>query len=262
MADTVLYDAANGVATVTLNRPDRLNAIGDDMLERLLAAVERAAGDGEIRAVILTGAGRGFCPGADMATLAGAGAGDGAEPLPVPTRVGTTRRWMRIAELLRGMPKVTIAAVNGACAGAGLSWALACDLRFAARSAVFRTAFAGVGVSGDYGMAWSLPRIVGWGKARELLFLNDKVTPEEALRLGLVARVLDDDALLPEVRAVAERIAASPQAGVIGMKQNLLDAESMSLADELNVESQRLALSLGTDESRAAAQAFLQGRRG
>jgi 2-(1,2-epoxy-1,2-dihydrophenyl)acetyl-CoA isomerase len=259
MSETVLFEAADGVATITLNRPDRLNAIGDDMLERLLGAVERAASDDEIRALILTGAGRGFCPGADMASLVGGGSG--ADPLPLHTRVGSTRRWMRISELLWSMPKVSIAAVNGACAGAGLSWALACDLRFAARSAVFRTAFIGVGVSGDYGVNWSLPRIVGWGKARELLFLNEKVAPDEALRLGMVTRVLDDDALLAEVRAVAATLAAAPIAGVVGMKQNLLDAESMSLADELNGESHRLSLSLGTVESRAAAAAFVEGRR-
>jgi 2-(1,2-epoxy-1,2-dihydrophenyl)acetyl-CoA isomerase len=256
MADTVLYDVADGVATITLNRPDRLNAIGDDMLDRMLAAVERAAGDDGVRAVIVTGAGRGFCPGADMASLAQP-AGTG-EPVPLHTRVGNSRRWMRISELLWGMPKITIAAVNGACAGAGLSWALACDLRFAARSAVFRTAFIGVGVSGDYGVNWSLPRVVGWGKARELLYLNDKVGPDEALRLGLVARVFDDGDLLSEVAAVAATLAAAPQAGVVGIKQNLIDSESMSLAEELNGESHRLSLSIGTPESRAAAQAFLR----
>jgi 2-(1,2-epoxy-1,2-dihydrophenyl)acetyl-CoA isomerase len=261
MSDTVLYEAADGVATLTLNRPDRLNAIGDDMLERLLAAAERAASDDDVRAVILTGAGRGFCPGADMASLATPRDGASAEPAPLYSRVGSSRRFMRISELLWSMPKVTIAAVNGACAGAGLSWALACDLRFAARSAVFRTAFIGVGVSGDYGVNWSLPRVVGWGKAREMLFLNEKVSPDEALRLGMVARVLDDEALLPEVRTVAAAMAAAPRAGVLGIKQNLIDAESMSLAEELNGESHRLSLSIGTPESRAAAQAFIQGRR-
>jgi 2-(1,2-epoxy-1,2-dihydrophenyl)acetyl-CoA isomerase len=259
MPDTVLYAVTEGVATVTLNRPDRLNAIGDDMLDRLLETVERAASDESIRVVILTGAGRGFCPGADLASLSQPG-GSG-EPVPLQTRVGSSRRWMRISELLWGMPKVTIAAVNGACAGAGLSWALACDLRFAARSAVFRTAFIGVGVSGDYGVNWSLPRIVGWGKARELLYLNEKVSPDEALRLGMVARVVDDGELLTEVRAVAATLAAAPRAGVLGIKQNLIDAESMSLAEELNGESLRLSLSLGTDESRAAARAFLAGGR-
>jgi 2-(1,2-epoxy-1,2-dihydrophenyl)acetyl-CoA isomerase len=231
------------------------------MLDRLLAALERAAGDDDVRTVVLTGAGRGFCPGADLASLARPAAdGRDDEPVPLPTRVGTTRRWMRIPELLWGMPKITIAAVNGACAGAGLSWALACDLRFAARSAVFRTAFVGVGVSGDYGVNWSLPRIVGWGRARELLLLNEKVSAEEARQLGMVARVLDDDALAPEVRRVAATFAAAPQAGLVGMKANLVDAESMSLAEELNGESHRLALSLGTEESRAAARAFLEGR--
>jgi 2-(1,2-epoxy-1,2-dihydrophenyl)acetyl-CoA isomerase len=259
MPETVLYEAADGVATITLNRPDRLNAIGDDMLDRLLAAAERAASDDDVRVVILTGAGRGFCPGADMASLVGSGTA--GEPVPLDTRIGSSRRWMRISELLRGMPKVTIAAVNGACAGAGLSWALACDLRFAARSAVFRTAFIGVGVSGDYGVNWSLPRIVGWGKARELLYLNEKVSPDEAQRIGMVARVFDDDALVPAVRAVAATLASAPRAGVLGIKANLIDAESMSLAEELNGESLRLSLSLGTDESRAAAAAFLEGRR-
>ncbi|HEY3941240.1 MAG TPA: enoyl-CoA hydratase-related protein [Acidimicrobiales bacterium] len=258
MPDSVLYRVQGAVATLTLNRPERLNAIAADMLDRLLAALERAASDEAVRVVVLTGAGRGFCPGADIASLAQPA--PSAEPPPFEARVGSTRRWMRIPELLWGMPKITIAAVNGACAGAGLSWALSCDLRFAARSAVFRTAFIGVGVSGDYGVNWSLPRVVGWGKARELLLLNAKVSPEEALRIGMVARVIDDALLLPEVDLVASGLASAPQAGVLGIKQNLIDAESMSLAEELNHESRRLARSLGTEEARAAARSFRAGQ--
>jgi 2-(1,2-epoxy-1,2-dihydrophenyl)acetyl-CoA isomerase len=260
--ETVLYESVEGVATVTMNRPDRLNAIGEDMLERLLAAVERAASEDDVRVMILTGAGRGFCPGADMVSLAGDSAAPvPPQPVPFHTRVGGTRRWMRISELLWGMPKITIAAVNGACAGAGLSWAMACDLRFAARSAVFRTAFVGVGVSGDYGLAWSLPRVVGWGKARELMFLNARLSPEEAHALGMVAAVCPDEALMPDVHAVAHQLAAVQPVGLQGMKQNLLDAEALSLADELNLESDRLTRSLGTEASRAAARAFLSGNR-
>ena len=274
MADTVLYEASDGVATVTLNRPHRLNAIGDDLLDRLLDTLERVASDDDVRAMVLTGAGRGFCPGADVASLAGASDAstpdpdpdpesdpDADAPVPFQTQVGRTRRWMRIPELLWGMSKPTIAAVNGACAGAGLSWAMACDLRFAARSAVFRTAFVGVGASGDYGLAWTLPRVVGWGRARELLFLNAKVSADEARSLGMVAAVYDDDALLPAVQAVARELARVQRVGLRGLKQNLLDAEAMSLAEQLNVESERLMRSLGTEESRAAAAAFLRRDR-
>jgi len=260
VTDTVLLEVRDAVATVTLNRPHRLNAFGDDLIDRLLATLQAVGSDDDVAAVILTGAGRGFCPGADFELLTGERDPD-APPEPHLSRVLGMRVMTHVTELLREMPKVTIAAVNGACAGAGLSLALACDLRLAARSAVFRTAFLGVGASGDYGVNWTLPRVVGWGKARELLFLNEKIRPDEARDIGLVARVYDDDQLMDEARAIAARLVALPRAGLVGMKQNLLESERASLADMLTREADRLLGALGSPEAKAAARSVEGGAR-
>src|SRR4051794_17833472 len=167
MTETVQVDAQNGVRIIRLNRPERLNAMVDELLEGLLAALEEAASDDDVRVVVLTGAGRAFCAGGDLAAI-----DDFRPELDAAGRAAALRRLQRSSELLHDMPKVTIAAVNGPCAGAGLALATAADLRFAARSAVFRTAFLGVSLTGDFGATWSLPRIVGWSRARELVLLD------------------------------------------------------------------------------------------
>jgi 2-(1,2-epoxy-1,2-dihydrophenyl)acetyl-CoA isomerase len=202
--------------------------------------------------VVLTGAGRGFSAGGDVTAMAGAsGGGDDDAPS------FDLRSIMEISELLHTMPAITVAAVNGPCAGAGLSFACACDLRYAARSAVFVTAFLRVGSSGDHGSAWVLTRAVGPAKARELLFLGERVGADEALRIGLVSSVLDDDALLDRVDAIAARLAAMPPTAARLMKQNLDDAVTLPLHEYLDVETERFAECSGSDEAIAAAKAFL-----
>ena len=180
--------------------------------------------------------------------------GDGGDDAPLDLR-----SIMEIAELLHTMPAITVAAVNGPCAGAGLSFACACDLRYAARSAVFVTAFLRVGSSGDHGSAWVLTRAVGPAKARELLLLGERVGAEEAVRIGLVSSVLDDDALRDRVDAIAARLAAMPPTAARLMKQNLDDAITLPLHEYLDVESERFAECSGSEESIAAAKAFLAG---
>ena len=206
--------------------------------------------------VVLTGAGRGFSAGGDVTAMAGdpgdRGGGDDADPVDL-------RSIMQIAELLHTMPAITVAAVNGPCAGAGLSFACACDLRYAARSAMFVTAFLRVGSSGDHGSAWVLTRAVGPAKARELLLLGERVGAEEALRIGLVSSVLDDDALRDRVDAIAARLAAMPPTAARLMKQNLDDAIALPLREYLDVETERFAECSGSEESIAAAKAFLAG---
>jgi 2-(1,2-epoxy-1,2-dihydrophenyl)acetyl-CoA isomerase len=155
------------------------------------------------------------------------------------------------------MPAATIAAVNGPCAGAGLSFACACDLRYAARSALFVSAFLGVGSSGDHGSAWVLTQAVGPAKARELLLLGDRVGADEAWRIGLVSEVIDDDALLDHVAAVAARVAAMPPTATRLMKANLDDALTLPLGEYLDRETERFAECSGSDEAIAAAKAFL-----
>ena len=164
---------------------------------------------------------------------------------------------MEVSELLHGMAAFTVAAVNGPCAGAGLSFACACDLRYAARSAVFVSAFLRVGSSGDHGSAWVLTRAVGPAKARELLFLGERVDADEAQRIGLVSEVFDDDALRDHVDAIAVRLAAMPPNAAKSMKQNLDDALTLPLGAYLDVETERFAECSGSPEAVAAAKAFL-----
>jgi 2-(1,2-epoxy-1,2-dihydrophenyl)acetyl-CoA isomerase len=237
------------VVTVTLARPDKLNALDLEHVVAFRDELRAVADDPSVRALILAGAGRGFCAGGDVSTMTGEGSGS-AESTDL-------RALMEVAELLHTMPAVTIAAVNGPCAGAGLSFACACDLRYAARSAVFVSAFLRVGSSGDHGSAWVLTRAVGPAKARELLLLGARIDAAEAARIGLVSEVLDDDALGAHVDDIAARIAAMPPTAARLMKQNLDDAITLPLDRYLDVESARFAECSGSEEAVAAARAFL-----
>jgi len=252
----VLTERRDGVVTVTLNRPDRLNAMDAALLDGLLAAVERAVSDPGVRVVVLTGAGRAFCVGGDLQGFA-AGVLDDA---PSAARVGQLRRWMRVCELLRGGPAVTVAAVNGPCAGAGLSLALACDLRLASATAVFRTAFLGAGLSGDFGGTWSLSRLLGEARAKELYLLDEKVPAAEALRLGLVTRVFGAEEFTASVAGVVDGLAGRAPLALRGIKENLTDAARLSFAEACDREAARhIACSLSADSAEAAA-AFLERR--
>jgi len=246
-------DHAGAVVTVTLNRPDRLNALDLEHILTFRDALRSLADDPSVRAVVLTGAGRGFCAGGDVTSMTGeGGGGSGGSVAPLDLRA-----IMEVSELLHGMPAFTVAAVNGPCAGAGLSFACACDLRYAARSAVFVSAFLGVGSPGDHGSAWVVTRAVGPAKARELLLLGERVDADEALRIGLVGAVLDDDALRSHVDTIAARLAATPPNAARSMKQNLDDALTLPLGAYLDVETARFAECSGSPEAVAAAKAFL-----
>ena len=254
MNDTVLYESDGRIATITLNRPESLNAMDASLMQGALAACERAAGDPETRVVILTGAGRGFCSGGDL--RAGGTLGDG----DTESRIGVLQGYERTSRLLREMPKVTIAAVNGPCAGAGLSWACAADLRYAAESATFLTAFATAGLSGDFGGTWTLPRLVGAARAREMYLLGEPVPAEQAERIGLVAKTVPDEDLLPHVRAVAERLLMLAPIALQRIKQNLNDAEDVSFAEALNREADRHVRTGDTEDTREARAAFAEKR--
>jgi len=249
-------DQAGAVVTVTLNRPDKLNALDLEHILQFRDVLRDLAGDPSVRAVVLTGAGRGFCAGGDVTSMTGDGGGGEAEPAFSAEPVDL-RAVMEVSELLHGMPPCTVAAINGPCAGAGLSFACACDLRYAARSAVFVSAFLRVGSSGDHGSAWVLTRAVGPAKARELLFLGERIDAGEAERIGLVSAVLDDGALLDHVEAVAARLATMPPNAARTMKQNLDDALTLPLGAYLDVETTRFAQCSGSPEAVAAAKAFL-----
>jgi len=182
---------------------------------------------------------------------AGRGGDGSGEPLDL-------RSIMEVSELLHTMPAITVAAVNGPCAGAGLSFACACDLRYAARSALFVSAFLRVGSSGDHGSAWVLTQAVGPAKARELLLLGDRVDADEAFRIGLVSAVVDDDALRAHVGEIADRLAAMPPTAARLMKANLDDAVTLPLGEYLDRETERFSECSGSDESIAAAKAFFE----
>jgi 2-(1,2-epoxy-1,2-dihydrophenyl)acetyl-CoA isomerase len=255
MSGCVLVKTDDRVATVILNRPDRLNAMNDELLDDLVEALEGVASDPSLGAVVITGAGRGFCAGGDLASIA-----EEAGDAPLESRITMLRRHTRAAELLREMPAVTIAAVNGPCAGAGLSLAAAADLRIAGESAVFRTAFLTAGMSGDFGGSWSLTHLLGAAKARELYLLNAKVSAAEAHRIGLVSSVVPDDALPEEAARTAAQAAASAPLARAGMKANLNEAVQLSFAESLMREAERHVRCALSDDAAEAGSAFLERR--
>ena len=259
MAELVLYEVNGPVATVTLNRPDSMNTMNPQLLREALLTLERVAGDEAVRVVILTGSGRAFCAGGDLANMAMAGA-DGTSHA-VESMIDDLRHAMRTSQLLHEMPKVTIAAINGACAGAGLSWACATDLRYCAESARFNTAFMTAGLSGDFGGTWTLPRIVGPAKARELYLMAEKFSAAEAERMGLVSRCLPDGELMPEVLRVADRIAGFAPLTLRSIKANLNDSERVTFTEMLDLEADRHIRCGLTEDAREAAAAFLEKRQ-
>jgi 2-(1,2-epoxy-1,2-dihydrophenyl)acetyl-CoA isomerase len=246
----------NGVATLTLNRPDRLNALSPEMTAGLKAALERLATDHAVGAIVITGAGRGWCAGGDVKTMQAR-----SRDQTVEDRAEGLRRQHQLPLLIRTMPKVVIGMINGPAAGAGLGLALACDLRIAGRSAKFGTAFGRIGYSGDYGGSWSLTRLIGTAKARELYFLADVIDAEEAGRLGIVNRVVADDALRAETMALAQRIADGPRIALGYMKKNLLAAETEPMQTVLDLEAQHQARCAFTEDHKEAVAAFVEKRR-
>jgi len=250
MSDDILYSAEDGIATVTINRPERRNAMLSSMLPRINAVLRQAANDPGVRVLILKGQGADFCPGADLGVTA---AGDRSTVL--------TAEDFSAPLLLHEMPAVTIAAIRGGCAGAGLGWALGCDLRFAAPSARFNTAFLDVGVAGDMGGPWSLPRIVGPAKARELYFLPGKFDAEAAQRIGLVSQLFSDETIYDDVLGVARRLAEAAPIALRTMKANFLEAERLSFHDYLMLESGRHMEIFKTEDTREAFRARVEKRK-
>jgi len=253
----LLEAVADGVATLTLNRPEKLNAMSAAMLDALLEALPRVADDPSVGVVVLTGAGRGFCAGGDVRAMAEGRefAGDTLEE-----KASALRSQMEVSRWLHEMPKPTIAMVRGPAAGAGLSLAMACDLRIVGDSARFATAFARVGYSGDFGGSFFLTRLVGTAKARELYYTADILGAEQALAIGLANRVVPDARLEEETMALARRLAAGPRVALRYMKRNMNAAESGVLKDVLDLEAWHHTRCGMTEDHREAARAFLDKR--
>lgn len=260
---TVLLDVRDGVATVTLNRPERRNAISWQLVLDLIAALEAARVDTEARAVVLTGAGRDFCVGADMEAV---GSNDTADQETRTLRgrsieddVERLAHASAVAQMLLTFPKPTIAAVDGACAGAGLSLALATDLQIASDRAVFNTAFVSAAVSGDFGSAWLLTRAVGTTRARSMLLDPGKMSAAEAASAGLVTELSTD--LDARVAALSRKLAGQAPRAMRHAKQNLQDAVSQTFADYLRQEVDRMVECARGSDARLAAQAFTEKRQ-
>lgn len=243
------------VVTLTLNRPEAMNAVTDDMLMALIESLERLGRDSTVGTVLLTGAGRSFCAGGDVKGMGHRG------ELTYEQRVQEQRWKQRITLLIRQSPKVFIAAVNGAAMGAGLALALAADFRIVARGAKFATAFGAIAYSGDFGCTWLLTQLVGPAKARELMILNPRLSAEEADRLGMVTRLVDDDVLMAEATGFARDIAQGPRVTWGYMKRNLAIAETQSLADTLEAEALSQARCAMTEDHKEARNAFIEKRK-
>ncbi|HET6793081.1 MAG TPA: enoyl-CoA hydratase-related protein [Acidimicrobiales bacterium] len=247
--DTLTYEVDSGLARLTLNRPEAMNGMTNQMVREASEALEQAASDRSVRILVLTGNGRAFCPGADLKHFTG-GAAD--ERL--------TSREFRVATLLHDIPAVTVAAINGACAGAGLGWALACDIRVMAASARLNTAFLDVAVAGDMAIPWTLPRLIGAARARELSFMPRKVEAEEALRIGLVARVFADGSFREETEELLAALQRKSPAALRGMKENYVAAERMGLGDFVEFEAERHLRIAAGDDTAEAFRAFVEKR--
>lgn len=259
MTDELLCRLENRVALLTLNRPERLNALTKDMMAALRARLAEIAVDDTVGCLVLTGAGNAFCAGGDVRVQAKVAA-EGSPETP-EQRTDTLRASMEASRLLHEMPKPTIAMVNGVAAGAGLSLALACDLRIAGRSARMTTAFAKVGLSGDYGGTWFLTQLVGSAKARELYFLSDVLDSTQIDALGLANRVVGDDELVAETMALAEKLGNGPSVALRYMKRNLNVAERGTLSEGLDSEAYGMLRARASDDHKEAARAFVEKRK-
>jgi 2-(1,2-epoxy-1,2-dihydrophenyl)acetyl-CoA isomerase len=257
--EDLLAHVDDGVAVLTMNRPERRNAFSLPMIEalgRVLGAVEV---DDAVGAVVLTGAGGAFCAGGDVKAMAEGGGGYDADSYD--TRVHLQRLNQRATSgRLWSMPKPTIAAIPGAAAGAGFSLALSCDLRYAADTAVFTTAFAKVGFAGDYGGTWFLTRLVGSAKAKELYYFSDRLDAAEAESLGIVNGVFPAAVLLDEVVTRARQLAAGPRVAIRYMKENHNRAVQGDVGECLDLEVTHHAHTGLTDDHREAARAFVDKR--
>lgn len=246
--ETILYEVSDGVAVITLNRPDRLNAFSRQMHLDLSACLREAARDPEVRALVVTGAGRAFCAGQDL---------DEFDHGTVADLV--RERYNPLILSLRRLEKPVVAAVNGVAAGAGMSLALACDLRIASDRASFTTAFARIGLVPDSGLSYFLPRLVGTGRAAELCLLGERVDARQALELGLVNRVVPEAEFPAAWRDWAGRLARGPRS--LGyMKQLLAHAPQATLEEQLEHEAWLQGLAGATEDAQEGVRAFREKR--
>jgi 2-(1,2-epoxy-1,2-dihydrophenyl)acetyl-CoA isomerase len=252
---SILVSLDGGVLSITLNRPDKLNAFNPEMHQLLKAALERARDEAAVRAVLLTGAGRGFCAGQDLSER---NVAPGAAPIDLSVTIGSY--YNPLVRRMRELPKPIVCAVNGVAAGAGANLALACDLVFAARSASFVQAFSRIGLLPDSGGTYFLPRLAGSARAMGLALLGDKLSAEDAVRWGLIWKVVEDANLMDECTAAARSLAAGPTKAYGLIKKALYASASNTLDAQLDLERD-LQRELGySDDYREGVAAFLAKR--
>lgn len=254
----LLKEINDGIGVITLNRPEALNAVTHEMWQNLLLACEELTNDARVRAVILTGAGRGFCAGGDVKGMAARDLSEMDSEQLVDHLIVFLKSVRHLAE----MPKPTIAAVRGPAAGAGLSLALACDFRIIADDTAMTTAFARVGLSGDFGASYFLTQLIGAGRAREMMMTSPTLDADTALQLGLANRVVACSQLDHQAREFARQLAQGPTVAFNYMKQNInAVANGASLERLLELEARNMIASMQTADHRAAAQAFVDKRK-
>lgn len=262
MSDCLLEKKDSGVALITLNRPDALNAVSPELQELLSAHLTDCEQDRSVRCVAVTGAGRGFCAGGDVKQQPSDN--DPASEIAQETsdqRIEALQDGhMKISHKLHTMAKPVVALVNGPAAGAGLSVALACDIRFCSDKASFHTAFGKVGLSGDYGGSYYLQRLIGYGRALELYYSGDRVDAEQAFALGIANHVAPHDQFMAEGLAFCERLAAGPTRAYANMKANFNVAETSTLEDALAQEAKTMIVSGTTKDHAEGALSFVERR--
>ncbi|NOX62041.1 MAG: 2-(1,2-epoxy-1,2-dihydrophenyl)acetyl-CoA isomerase [Chloroflexi bacterium] len=253
MYEQIQFDVSDGVATIALNRPERLNALTGQMTKEFLDALKRCTRDAGVRCVVITGRGRGFCAGQDLAEF------QAVKP-PFSVAEHLRRGFNRVVLGLRGLEKPVVGKINGVAAGAGLGLALACDIRLASDQARFTAAFIGIGLAPDTGVSWLLHQLVGPAKAFEILTTGVKVDANEALRLGLVNRVVPADELDAAAAQLAAQYAQAPTRGIGLTKRVLNRVAAMSLAEALEYEAQIQDIAIRTKDHREGVAAFLEKR--
>ncbi|MFT5578338.1 MAG: enoyl-CoA hydratase/carnithine racemase [Paraglaciecola psychrophila] len=255
--EQLLCEIRDRVAIVTLNKPHKKNALGDILTPALRAILLQLESDNRVGCLLLTGAGNAFCSGGDVSGMSASG----GEPLPEQQRIAElTHKQETLTGRLFALTKPTVAALPGAAAGAGLSLALACDLRVASDKAFVTTAFANIGLSGDYGASWFLPRLVGLARAKEMFFRSERISAQQGLQMGLINRVFSDDSFRQQAFDYARDIANGPAMALRLMKKNLNQGGDQSLSASLALEAQHLIQCAGSDESKEAISAFIEKR--
>jgi enoyl-CoA hydratase/carnithine racemase len=252
----LLYEVKDGIATLTLNRPERLNALGDTLREDLLDGVARASDDPEVRVIVLTGAGKGFCSGGDVKAMNENKERGTARPLLEKMAPGRDRSVLA----LREAPKPVVAAVNGAAAGAGMNIALCCDIRLASTAAKFSQAFVKRGLHPDWGGTYFLPRVVGAAKACELIWTGDVIDAQEALRLGIVSAIYPPEELMPATYALARKFADGPPIAIRLAKRAIYHNLETDLRKALEFETHAQNICFETEDAREGIRAFVEKR--